>query len=242
MNQRIEQYLAGKLSPEELAAFEKELDMNEDLKNAITLEIATRTGAFAAGIKDQKEQLHARFYELKSEEAKIVPARRRMLYAGAIAAAIVLLVSFFVFVPRTPSSGPELFAANYERPLASVMRGEDGMEAYKAAQIAYAEGDFAKAVIHYEAALQNALLPSMDEARFYLAIAQMELGQNEAASQNFKQLSDSSDYRQMGAWYDALLSLKTEQLEEAKAKLAAIAQSQGNFYQSQAQKLLSELE
>lgn len=242
MNQRIEQYLAGKLSPEELAAFENELAMNEDLKKSLTLEIATRTGAFAAGIKDQKEQLHARFYELKSEEAKIVPARRRMLYAGAIAAAIVLLVSFFVFVPRTPSSGPELFAANYERPLASVMRGEDGFEAYKAAQIAYAEGDFAKAATQYETALQNALFPAKDEARFYLAIAQMELDQNEAAANNFQQLSDSPDYSQMGAWYDALLSLKLAQIDEAKVKLNAIAQSQGHFYQSAAQQLIAELE
>lgn len=242
MNQRIDQYLAGKLSPEELLAFEKELAMDENLKDALTLEIATRTGTFAAGIQDQKEQLHSRFYELKSKEAKIVPARSRLLYAGAVAAAIVLLLSFFLLVPRTPPSGQELFAATYERPLASVMRGADGFEAYKSAQIAYAEGDFTTAANQYETALQNALFPAKDEARFYLAIAQMELGQNEAAFNNFSQLSNSPEYGQMAAWYDALLSLKSDQLEVAKQKLSTIAQSQGHFYQSPAQQLISELE
>ncbi|MFK7925324.1 MAG: tol-pal system YbgF family protein, partial [Bacteroidia bacterium] len=227
MDQRIDQYLAGELSPEDLLAFEKELAMNGDLKESLGLEIATRTGTFAAGIQDHKKELHTRFYEQRPEETKIITSTRRILYIGAIAAAIALLVSFFVFVPRTPASGQELFAANYERPLASVMRGADGFEAYKAAQIAYAAGDFSSAVIHYETALQNAVFPAKDEARFYLAIAQMELDQNKVAANNFKQLSNSTEYAQMAAWYDALSSLKSGLIDDAKTKLVSITQSQG---------------
>lgn len=242
MNQRINQYLDGELSPDALASFEQELLTNPRLKEELTLEIATRTSTFVAGVEDQKAQLLKRYKQQKPVVVKSLQQKNRNRYmAIAVAAAIAILLAVFLLRPDAVLQPQELYAAYYERPTVSILRDTEGLAAFKSAQLAFDKGDFVVAVRDYETALGNTAFTQREEASFFLGIALLELGKFEEALDVISPLQDSEEYHEMAEWYAALIFIKQENIKEAKSRLLSISKNPNHHYTSQAKEILENL-
>lgn len=242
MQERIDQYLSKEMSPEAIAAFEQELLTDQELKTALTLEIATRASTFAAGVSDQKAQFKARFDGPRVVQLQQRQRRRQIgLYLSSAAAMILLLLAVRFLVSPDPVSSQEMFAAYYEVPQAIVFRDAEGDSLRQAAHLAFSTKAFGQAAELFSTILQRPNLSQTDEIRFFLGVSEMEQNKISQAITTFLAISSSGDYGEMAEWYRALAYLKGDRPEQAKPLLQAIAQNERHHYARMAQEILAAL-
>lgn len=252
-HEKIEAYLNGDMTGEELRQFEQSLESDKALASQVelfrNLDIAL---ADEQALKLQKETLELGETYFNTQEATEAPVRRLSVYRRplAIAASIALIVSLGVLFWMTNSGGSlsneELFAAYYEPyAFSEGVRGDNDPEnAYEKALSAIEREDYTAAIDLLQAHLTQQ--PSDMSATFALASTCLETDPpqwNEAAVYYQMVIEDGNSLMvDRAKWYLALIYTKQGEPDQAKPLLQALLSSADKELARQAEELMGELE
>ena len=239
LQNKVYDYLEGRMSPQEQELFEKQLLENQELKKEVNDIRALEQGLHGLGVESFKQDL-ASWEDALNSQPKDTSNWKNFLAVAAVILLIALPAIYFL-VPGNPSN-QDLFLSYYQ-PYEEMIttRGNtsdslnllliEGMEAYS--RKSYEECS----------SLLQSYLDQQPDARvsLYLAIAQLELNQAQAAEANFIQARQDPIFRQQAQWYQALSYLKFSETEKAKDLLGEIVGQQGHYRNQEANKLLKQL-
>lgn len=230
--EKIKNLLEGKLSPDEKNELARDPELLEEVRAFQDIDQALES----IGLENLQSEINSWESDARNKEKLI---RRRNLLGMAASVAILVAISFFIFRQDSSSTG-ELFAAHfepYEDLITTRAPSEDvnlirGMEAYN-------DKDYAKSAELLELHLTSEQ-PRI-EARLYLAIAQMQLGENESSIKNLTSLTDHPLVGQQSLWYLALAHLSADQKQQAGTELKKIAEDASHYRQNAAREILDRL-
>lgn len=178
--ERIEKYLNNNLHPEELAVFEKELADSLQLQS----EVAEHKKANAILRYANQKQLKERLRQIDRESAQT--PRRRFLRTIAIAASVLVLIAFGVYMTTWSDTGAdkqlsmsaEELAIEFFSPATTTqMRGTKPDPMTYSSRLAQADllfkaGDFSESAKTYEL-LSKESHPQSEKAEWNMALARM---------------------------------------------------------------------
>lgn len=238
MNQdRIEAYLLGELDARENKQFERELDQDPALQQAVSdfqelqsdLQIADE-----ALFLEEMQAIHA---EIREPAPSSAPRQRRWwLIAASI---LLLLIPALLFFPRS-ASGPDQLYAEYFSPLPDYTnsRASDDPD-FLNAMSAYQSGDYASARPLFSAFLQR--VPDDLDANLYGGITELEVGEPQIALRRLEKVSETDNiFSSAASWFQALAHVKMEAYEKARPLLETLSGTPNDF-QEEAKNLLRDL-
>lgn len=261
---RIDEYLLGKGSPETRREFEEETSRNEDLSR----ELGDTELALAAIELAEDKALKARLQGLEQRLAaqtpgstvappltavkpkpkgKVVDIRSRhkgqfRLVAYAAALLLMLAVGWWAVSQPGVSAAQQLAMDSfkpYENIATGTVRGDNDATAEAAAFADYDAGNYAAAADKFSA---------LSEANSY--VNKFYLGQSLLAQQKFAEAlivfrplmeTPAFPLAQESAYYHALALLGTGETEEAKTALTKISNTDNHEMQAEAKALLAKL-
>lgn len=256
---KIEEYLRGDLSSEEVKNFEHRLKTDEDFKREFEFEkqlfetINEESWSFSdpnsKKVNDYKtltqekdiQNLKVSLNKINKESSKHKKTKLSYILYLAAASVIIFLVVFQFLKSQKPSQ-TELYYkyANYQDLPSFVTRSSS--ESYNnlvEAKEDFEQQDYQTSIDKFSSVLDK----KTGDARIYLylGLANLELQQYDEAEKMFNQLinSDLIDH-QKGYWYKALLYLKKGELESARNELNFITENQ-YYNHIKAQELLEQL-
>lgn len=254
-NQRIDDYLLGRMKSGERSAFERSIDQDESLAEDIA---ASRMALDALelaedqALKVRLQQLEAKLSGSSApaatstpaapESATVValPGRSRGRWLGVAAALLLMLLAGW-FVVNGIGNRPEQLAMTYFEPFPNYattnVRGDQTEDATMAAFNAYDAADFARAVELFRS------LEATDVNRFYLAQSLFAAKEFTAAAPLFSDLAARADFALApeAVYYAALTDLARGQTTEATKSLETISADPDHPFREQAAALLAEL-
>lgn len=202
MMNRVEDYIEGKMSDKDRLTFEKELEINAELKEAVELH---RAIVRAIRMKAAKEHLQRveREIQIKERRRKIF-AISRYISIGAIAACIIV----GIFIHFDTASDYRQCGADIQLITSSVRGGDSyadrALEAiesghYDLALTIIEEGEkvtFVCEDIHPELVEQarQEYIQGQDDLRWYKAVTYMRMGKYFKAKRLLKQIATSDSY------------------------------------------------
>jgi tetratricopeptide (TPR) repeat protein len=246
IREQIELFALGRLSGNDLEAFEARLAADPDFAAEVAREVeliqAIRLAPGVDALRSQLEIIEKEAGE-RAETANKKPGRAisfRLLFAAA--AAVMLCVAAIWFFNRTPSmTAQELFAAHFQPPatMSAQVTGrgaEDTTQTpdtpffslLEAAEQDYNKGNPAGAL---EKIARLQALPESsgfsDRLAFYAGLGCLQTGKPEQAIREFEKIRE--DYPSEKPWYLALARLNAGQTAEAKADFQQISGSKSPF-------------
>lgn len=232
----IEQYLNNELSEKDRQELENKISEDETL----AAELERRQMAHRMLDFMISENLREQLTNLEAEDTKVVrmPARRRSMYALAVAASVIILIGAFFFIPTGGSLSNQQLALDFYETPAFTMRGTDAetISGQVAEGInALNQKDYGQAI----SALQS--VPADNEyyiiSRYYLGHANF-LNKNYAAAENdFSEVMNANDIRfQDDAQWYRLLSCKAQD-QDCEDMLQTILQNPNHPYFEKASQL-----
>ena len=199
--ERIENYLSGSMSPEELEKFESEISANPELANDVNsqkeLQLAVELGAL-------KEDLHTIHNELKSN------GQRTSFNWLAIAAGIAVLFTIGVYFLQDDDPAEELFATySTVDPGLPVPMSSTTHYLFYDAMVDYKSEKYEVAIEKWKG-IERAE-PKNDTLNFYLGAAHFNLGDYEKALTYFTKVNTENQgtIANKAQWYTVLALLKT---------------------------------
>jgi TolA-binding protein len=239
--EKIELMLAGELDPKETERLEEELLRNPDLKKEKRLRTFVDEVLRDTEMLTLKNNLERIAQEERAYRKPLaLPVRRRWyITAAAISVALVSgLASLFLL--RLPPTPEEIYRNFYQtaKPimLARSAQNLPGDTFNKDLQI-FASGNYA------EASRRLARYTTNPAARFYAAIAMMEIGQFAQAEDLLKSIATDPTnlFADQAQWYLGLSMLMNHKPEEAKSVFGKISASQ-SLYNDKAAEILKQLD
>lgn len=263
LQQQIEAYLEGKLSPQETSAFEAKIKEDKALASEVKLYRQMDDLLGESDVMDFSSTLQqvitSNAFPNKEAVIKKLPqktANTRRWLSLAAGFALVAILGTIIYNNLAPISPDTLYSANMEFPAAlgggSTLRSIDGQDqsSSKLGQITanWQTANTAYQEEQYNAALQALSTIEMIDPNFELenrgdyffkkGLVQLKLEQIEAAILSFEAVTEG-DYVSNAAWKRALALLKIDK-EEAKRALEAIVNT-NHSERSAALKILEEL-
>lgn len=257
IEEQIDRYATGRMTPRERTAFEERLRHDPELAREtetaghIVNALERRNEEEALGELSRIGSVDELRRVLDGAERRIAgtaprPNLLRRLIPFAAAAAVIL---GFVWVGMRPEHvSDELYGRWYETPeyAPAISRGggetDAGLERQlNSAAIHYAAGDFDKAIAAYARATKLGL-EHPDYARFYRGAALAAAGRSREAISIFRLLAEDpdSEYAEDAAWQLALEYLRQNNRAQARKTLESLVAKEGPCADS-ARKLLREL-
>lgn len=234
-NDKIDAYLLGKLSQEEVLAFEAELERDSDLAR----EVEFRKEMQAGLAQVEAEEVRDRIKGIAAAKTK----RKTTWYWYAAASVALLLAVGWWFLPGTsPMSGPELFA-EYYHPQVQIdqPRTPDGAPTLTdTLREHHAAKDFTfvqERLSRLPDSLKNRNLDLLE------AVSLIELNRDKEADLLLASMvaNAAPEYANEAAWLQALLHLRNEEYQSARNILEPIATDKGKLHQKEAAKILEEM-
>lgn len=196
--ERIESYLDENLPQEEMRAFEQEMAENPDLRRDVDAHRKAHTVIRYADQKALKERLR----EI-DRETMAKPAKRRFLRYIAVAASVLVLISFGTFLYLRSDMGAddhlsmsyEELAAEYFSPATTnQMRGSESNPMAFSNRLTEADkhfvaGDFSEAAKAYKL-LSAQSHPQREKAEWNLALAHMA-GEDSSFMKELQEIADN---------------------------------------------------
>lgn len=182
---------------------------------------------------------------LKSVSTGTYPFIRPIL---AVAAAVLLLLGLYVWY-RSATADQQLFAEYFE-PLprygyVSVrsLSADPETDLLAAALRAQSAGDYTLSIASWNAYLESEIDNADYRPHLYLALAQMQIGRLEEATENLNQLPPGmgTEIGEEAEWYRALLDLRLERREKAKKRLQQLIKKGRTVYAERANSLMEDL-
>ena len=236
-NKLIEDYLSGKLSPEEIAAVDQRLATDAAFARAFQMQKSMN--AFLVR-ENNKKQLIPQLEELGKKHfekttAKTIGINRRRIFAGlAVAASIALLI----FALNQIFQQPLYDQYAIHQPLNLIEKSESAQVAAEA-QEQFNNKNYKGAYQSLTTYLEQ--FPDDTKAILAKGIAALELDQYEDALAIFDQIhKGSTAFQSTGTWYLALTYVKQKNFEKAKEFLYQIPRSEHVLY-DKAQELMKRI-
>lgn len=251
----VQAYLNNQLPPEETDAFEQRLANDPDFAARAAEEASLQAALQTEGDQELEAKLLTYAKELNQMDVTLstsapAPGNTRKLtaYSRLVYAAAVLVGIIVILLPlwlmkhqgiTTPVESPEeIYATNFSIPPVPEARSADGQAPWRQP---YAQGDYKTTVQQLEALLADPTFTSRSEAFYYLGIAQLALGNSDAALQALAQVREESFDWEAAQWYSALALLERQRLQEAKHLFQQISKQTTHPQQKQAAEILKRL-
>lgn len=227
--ENIEPYLDGELSSNDVKTFEDALRADENLRDALALEQATRATMYLM-MRDK----------VKKKIIKPKPTLNIVWKKWAIAASIVgiTLISILYFFTQKPDNQLLTAKYTYDFPLPKVQGNPSGQEELAkfftlidAKKYNEAEAEFSSL---------SAIQQQNESNIFFLAYVQLKNKQYKTALISFEKLKNlKGEYPEAIKWYKIIAKLGNGQ--DVKSELIAIQKDMGSSYKTKADALLEEL-
>lgn len=245
--ERIENYLAGELPAGERAAFEQELQSNDELRQALEL---YRIGEQAIEL-EVENNLRRELQKWAAEDAagqvverqtgaRIVSMRTNWVRWAAAAAVFAGAIFFVWFWVNRQPSDEALFAQNYELAPPPAFRSAVGDEHPLAQGFEAYENENYQAAADFFQTI-SAENERFAEAQFYLGHAAVQLENYDLAISSFDRSAKAGDekYREKAEWNLLLAYLAAHRAgEEFEALLRKLAGDENHSFHAQAQTLV----
>ncbi|MEL6672233.1 MAG: hypothetical protein AAFR61_08565 [Bacteroidota bacterium] len=233
---RMDAYLRKQLPPEEMAAFEQELQENPSLKEALSLHLQALIAVRQAGFREETTQ------GLADPSPVVKPLNWRRWAVAASVAGLVGLGAWW-WVNRATPDPQALFAQYYYQPEASLdVRGTQVGEdtTYTDLLSLYEQAAFTPFLSQiHEIPKDSLTLATHSWFQLLGGISHLEMQQPDSALHYFSR-AHQHPYQQQ--WYTAMTYLQQTKLPEAKNLLRAMVADDQHPYQPQASALLKALE
>ena len=225
LQELINDYLEGKLSPEDRRLFESLIADNPKYKAEL--------------IQQEKGRAAVDLFE---QSARRRPASLKSWLFSAAIACVLVLCGYLLWITLGMSPGEKLYAKYYQTPPNQVAKstlGTDEINLKTEAFQAFDANDFEKAAALFE---RISLQGDSDYLLLYHGICQLELGRPEKAIPLLNRVGSDSDTasKEVAAWFAAMGYFKLNMLDKGKQSLQVTA-SNANPYQVQAKTILESL-
>ncbi|MBN7812380.1 hypothetical protein J0A68_15615 [Algoriphagus sp. H41] len=222
----IDDYLEGKMSPEDQRLFEDLIEENPKYK----AELVQETNGRAA-------------LQLAEKRSRKRPGKLRPWLFPALIAVILVLAGYLLWITLGKSQGEKLYAQYYQtlpNQISTAMLGSEHTQQKTEAFKAFEAGDFGRANTIFEGI---PLRPDSDYLLLYQGICQLELGRPEKAVPLLMLVKSSSEpaSKEVAHWFAALGYFKLNMPERAAQALRVTA-ANPNPYQQQAKDILQQLD
>ncbi|NUO01967.1 MAG: hypothetical protein HUU01_15290 [Saprospiraceae bacterium] len=249
--ERIDQYATGTMSDRERAAFEAELKENRELQEILALYRESEEVIEQSIENNLRAQLNTWAEENRAvqpvatgkQEAKVI-SLRTMVTRWAVAASVLLIAGFFFLYQSSQSlSDSALYAANYEAPDGSLLRGEAPEDPLSQGAEAFSNKNYAVARTFFNQIPPT--VPSFAEAQYFLGHIALQEQQYDEAIAAFDKAVQANDIRitDKAEWNMVLTYVAAGRTENAtfKTLLAALAGNVNHSYYEQAKELEGKL-
>ncbi|WOK08063.1 hypothetical protein RT717_05380 [Imperialibacter roseus] len=228
MDEVREKYLQGKLTEAEKDAFEANLSPEEQEELA-----------FELGVRERLEEELRKELRMKVAgfEKKVRPARRiNPAYIG-VAASLFLVASLAFYLTRQQESLFDEYYQPYPNYELTSVRGEQNLSDRQRAYQAYDDGKYEAAAASF-GKLDSLSAPDY----FFRGICLIQMNNDALAVADFQRVAamNDQDYVEAANWYTALIYVKLNDKDRAKALLEILASGNSEMASS-SRKLLDRL-
>ena len=243
---KIHDYLLGRMSIEEKAAFERMLEDVPEMKEALELEEQAMRHVRTAYVRNRiEEAANAYFADAglneTATENKVIQMtdrgeRQRRQNWLLVAASLVILLGFY-FTYRNYSSVQNKYDSYLALPEGlPTMMGES--TTIDDAMVEYKMQNYGEAVRKFEHLLQQR---SSDTLQYYLAMSELGLKKYDKAREQLRQIDAGSVYYDHSQYYSAVFDLFDNKQEAAREKLKRLAARPDFEYAAEVKQLLAEV-
>ena len=237
--EKIERYLAKELSNDEILAFEKEMAMDQELKEEVDKHRDLHQVFQDTDTLKFREKLQKISAELKEEELAKKNSTSYFSYLKIAASVIVILgvgtLLWNNFNKKDKFS--DVYLSYYEPyPVEDVTRGE-AISNLSMVMNNYTKRDYDKVILELLEIPPSAI---SEQLRLYLGNSYLNINNEKEALKQFEIISDTSKYYEDATWYRALTYLKLGENQESTVILEEIIEYNG-IYKESAEKLINEL-
>jgi len=239
---RLEDFLDGNLSNEELDLLLKELETNKELSSEMLLRLEVNQLIKDKGFHELQSKLHL-LMNSTGENNTMLNLGREFLKTWHLAAAsfaLVLVVGGLWYILSNKPQSTEQLVNKYYKPAHPILQirsveanKENAMDqAFKF----YRENDFNNALTYFKT-LENQIT-----AKFYSGVCLIELQQYSQAIESFVFVINDNDnlFVEQSEWYLGLIYLMDNQKDLAIKQFEKIS-SENSFYSAQANEILKYL-
>lgn len=228
---KVERYLSGKLSREEVKEdLDQELS-DKELDEAIDLYNASKDLIELSGLREDLKSIHEEYIaETEAEVEPEEPAGKRPIWLWATAAMAATVLAVAVFSGLLKNNTPEFDDYFEAYPDIVSMRGDqasvdEAMRLYNMKKYGEALAEFDKIQVD---TLNDTIL-------FYQAVSALATAELNVALKNFKTLQNYKDntFWVQTKWYLALTLWQAGKLEEAKALLETVEEGEKDYEKAQ---------
>jgi tetratricopeptide (TPR) repeat protein len=202
---RLERYVLGKMSPEERAAFAKEIEGNPALREEVNamkeMILAIEVGAF----RDSLSEIHDSLGEERMETRN----RKSLWYGMAASLAILIGISVWFYFIREEEGAGDLYAQYaYTDPGLPVPMSASSTYSFYDGMVDFKMEAYGKAAEKWSPLLRKN--PDNDTLQYYLASALFQEGNLEEARSYFSKVlaQPESKFRDKAQYMEVLIDLR----------------------------------
>ncbi len=234
--EKIEGYLAKKLSQEELSAFEKEMAADPELKREVEKHRELHNVMSDKGTLEFKEKLQKISEEIKKEQSK-----SNVYYSyWKIAASIIIILGVGTLLWSSlikTNDLSDIYATYYNPyPTEDITRGDSANKLNNILKN-YSEGKYDLVITELS---ESSSVSASEQLRLYLGNSYLNTGKEQKALLEFQSVPKSSKYYEDASWYNALTYLKMGKKKKSLEALNVIVQFNG-IYKEKALQLIEKL-
>lgn len=234
--EKIEAFINGQMTEEELVSFKLAMEQNEELREQVDLQRDVERVLADRESLELKKQLMDIAKEIPEEPKMGVS---RYLYLS-IAATIVLFIAFVFVLRNNTKTESELFQEYYTQyPATSTLRGETVETTFEQAMKLYDGGMYLQAIDAFQSEFAKDTANHL--ILIYLGNCYLKTQKWNNAEKTLQNIPGDSRYIYDAYWFRALSNLREKQYEPAKDLLQQLITA-NSIYKKKASELLSELE
>lgn len=221
--EKIEQYLDGKMSPEELRAFENEMDTNAELSEEVSLLRLTRDAIKSAGVRDLVDGSQKAYLSQRKPATKELWFKTKAIRIAASVLFIFAFWGFFQIAQTSSESLREDYGISYRQPILRSTEAEQ-----KAFREAYKKGNFNQLLNDITTTEQPTA-----EQYFLTAMAAYELKDFDKSLSLLEQTSiadSAGDFENQIAYYSGMSLIGQQHYDKAYNYLKAVKDDTENPY------------
>ncbi|MEL7005246.1 MAG: tetratricopeptide repeat protein [Bacteroidota bacterium] len=234
--EKIDAFLNGELSGEDLRNFELALEQNEELQDEVELHRDIQRVMADKDSLELKNQL-IEIAKQPMEGSKMSVSRYLYL---SIAATVVLFISLVFVLQNGSKTEEELFESYYmEYPVPGKLRGNNDVNTYDEAIRLYEEGKYLQSINAFQSEFSKDSTNHL--VLIYLGNSYLKTQQWGSAIQTLEQIPENSRYVYDAYWFTALSKIREKQVDSAKQLLSKLIDA-NTIYTKKASTLLEELD
>jgi tetratricopeptide (TPR) repeat protein len=218
--ERIESYILGLMTKEEIISFESELANDPKLRNSYEDIKVLLQEVELSSLKESMEEFHA---DLKSSTPVVpmTPKKQFVWKPFAIAASLLFLlaISLWVFMGNTPEN-EKLFMAYYQPdPGMVTAMGSSSEYEFDRGMVDYKTGEYQSAISRWEKLLAEK--PENDTLNYFLGSSYLAIGDSKRANSYLEKTAtnEGSIFEKEASWYLGLSLVKAGNNVEGKKYL-----------------------